>query len=84
MATVNLATEQAKVVYDPSRMPVPLTRVDVATGARQPLGDVAASNASPLFGVQYLFVTPDLSEYAYTTLHQDSELFVVDGLDLGR
>jgi eukaryotic-like serine/threonine-protein kinase len=74
----------AVVVYDPSRMPVPLARVDVATGTRQPLGEVAATNASPIFGVQYLFVTPDLGEYAYTTLHQDSELFIVDGLDAGR
>jgi len=34
--------------------------------------------------VQYLFVTPDLAEYAYTTLHRDSDLFVVDRLDAGR
>jgi hypothetical protein len=45
---------------------------------------IAGSNASPLFGVQYLFITPDLKQYAYTTLHQDSELFVVEGLDAGR
>lgn len=75
---------RAVFVYDPGRMPVALARVDVATGARQPLVDVPASNASPLFGVQYLFVTSDLTEYAYTTLHQDSELFVVDGLDVDR
>jgi dipeptidyl aminopeptidase/acylaminoacyl peptidase len=71
-------------VYDPSRMPVPLVRVDIATGRREMVTQIAGSNASPLFGVQYLFITPDLKQYAYTTLHQDSELFVVDGLDAGR
>jgi Tol biopolymer transport system component/tRNA A-37 threonylcarbamoyl transferase component Bud32 len=71
-------------VYDASRMPVPLTRVDIATGRRELVKEIAGSNASPLFGIQYLFVTPDLKQYAYTTLHQDSELFVVEGLDARR
>lgn len=71
-------------VYDPRRMPVPLTRVDIATGRRELAKEIAASSASPLFDIQYLFVTPDLKQYAYTTMRQDSELFVVNGLDTGR
>ena len=71
-------------VYDPTRMPVPLVRVDIATGRRELAKEIAASNASPLFGIQYLSITPDLKRYAYTTLHQDSELFIVQGLDAGR
>jgi dipeptidyl aminopeptidase/acylaminoacyl peptidase len=67
-------------VYDPSRMPVPLVRVEIATGRRELVKEIAVSHASPFFGIQYLFVTPDLKQYAYTTLHQDSELFIADGL----
>ena len=68
-------------VYDPTRMPVPLMRADIATGQREQVRETAASNASSVFGIQYLFLTPDLKEYAYASLHQDSELYLVDGLN---
>ena len=67
-------------VYDPVRLPIAIVRVDVATGERREVKQIAAPNASPIFGVLYLFVTPDLSAYAYAARHQDSELYLAQGL----
>jgi eukaryotic-like serine/threonine-protein kinase len=68
------------LVYDPVHVPVVVERVDLATGERRQVLEVAATNASPLYGLQYLFFTPDYSEYAYATLHQDSDVYLVEGL----
>lgn len=67
-------------VYDPVRLPIAVVRVDVATGERREVKQIAAPNASPIFGVLYLFVTPDLGAYAYAARHQDSELYLAQGL----
>jgi eukaryotic-like serine/threonine-protein kinase len=67
-------------LYDPVRLPIAIVRVDVATGERREVKQIAAPNASPIFGVMYLFVTPDLGAYAYATRHQDAELYLAQGL----
>jgi hypothetical protein len=64
----------------PVRLPLVIVRVDLATGRRQEVKEIRAANASPIFGVLYLFATPDLRAYAYATRHQDSELFLGERL----
>lgn len=67
-------------VYEWARVPVQLYEVVVASGARHFVREIAAANASPLYGVIQLLLTPDAKSYAYTYPRTSSELFLVDGL----
>jgi hypothetical protein len=67
-------------VYDPAHLPVTVYRVDLASGRRTLLNEIVAAGASPLFGINYLRLTADTSGYAYSHLHQNSELYLVSGL----
>jgi dipeptidyl aminopeptidase/acylaminoacyl peptidase len=63
------------------RSPVTLARLDIATGRREPLRELAPADPAGGLGIFTISITPDGRAYAYTYLRTLSDLYVVDGLN---
>jgi hypothetical protein len=61
-------------------LPVQVTRVDIATGHREPWKEVAPSDPAGVQSIPSLRFSADGNSYAYSTFHVLSDLYVVDGL----
>ncbi len=57
-----------------------VTRVDVATGDREPVKQIVSPVGSQLYGWPQLYVTPDLRGYAYGVRREGGILYLVEGL----
>jgi len=68
-------------VYRPAApQPVEVTRVQLATGAREPWKQLAPADAAGVYSVLPVRITPDGSVYAYNALRTLSDLYVAEGL----
>jgi hypothetical protein len=66
--------------YDPRRLPVDLFEIDVASGARRRVREMALADTTGVDGGVSLDVTPDRA-YAYSFQRFLDELYLIDGLD---
>lgn len=67
-------------VFDGSRIPFPVERLNWKTGARAPLLEIAPADSAGLRGINTLRVTPDGKNYAYSVPQQIEELHSIEGL----
>jgi Tol biopolymer transport system component len=67
-------------VYDASRSPVPVFRLDVATGKRERVKDIAPADTAGFVALMDLSLTPDGKAYAYTYVRMLSNLYIVRGV----
>jgi len=68
-------------VYRPDALlPPAVTRVQLATGAREPWKLLSSTEAAGIYSVGPVRITPDGSAYAYTALRTLSDLYVGEGL----
>ena len=67
-------------VYRPTAVPAPITRITLATGAREPWKQFAPTDAGGVYKISPVFITPDASAYVYDALRTQSDLYVVEGL----
>jgi len=61
-------------------MPVQVSRVDVATGSRQPWKEISPSDPAGARSIPVLKFSADGKSYAYCVQRVLSDLYVVDGL----
>ncbi|MGA9967076.1 MAG: protein kinase [Terriglobales bacterium] len=61
-------------------LPVQVTRIDIATGHREPWKEVAPSDPAGVQSIPSLRFSADGKSYAYSTFRVLSDLYVVDGL----
>jgi Tol biopolymer transport system component len=62
------------------RLPVRITRVDVATGRREPWKTIAPADTAGLKSIPSLRFSADGKSYAYSSFRILSDLYVVDGM----
>jgi hypothetical protein len=62
------------------RIPAELTRVDLATAARTPMGTVTPPDAAGLINVGPILVTPDGKNIVYSYSRLLSDLYLVSGV----
>jgi eukaryotic-like serine/threonine-protein kinase len=67
-------------VYRPTAVPAQITRINLASGAREPWKTFAPADPAGVYKIAPVFVTPDGSAYAYDALRTLSDLYVVEGL----
>jgi hypothetical protein len=67
-------------VYRPTALPAQVTRVALATGARQPWKQFSPTDPAGVYKIAPICITPDGTAYAYDALRMLSDLYVVDGL----
>jgi eukaryotic-like serine/threonine-protein kinase len=60
--------------------PVQITRVDVATGRREPWKEIVPADPAGVLGIPSFKVSADGKSYAYSIGRSLSDLYVVDGL----
>lgn len=61
-------------------LPVRISRVDIATGRREPWKVIAPADTAGLKSIPSLRFSNDGKSYAYSTFRILSDLFVVDGM----
>jgi Tol biopolymer transport system component len=62
------------------RLPVRITRVDIATGRREPWKTIAPADTAGLKSIPSLRFSADGKSYAYSSFRILSDLYVVDGM----
>ncbi|HEY3840577.1 MAG TPA: protein kinase [Bryobacteraceae bacterium] len=67
-------------VFDGSRIPFPVERLDWKTGKREHLLDIEPSDSAGLRGINTLRVSPDGKNYVYSVPQQIEELHSIEGL----
>ncbi len=67
-------------VFDPSRLPARISKVDLASGRQTLWREVEPVDRTGVAGVVKALVTPDGSAYAYSYLQFRSDLYLVKGL----
>jgi serine/threonine protein kinase len=67
-------------VYRPTALPAQVTRVALATGAREPWKQFSPTDPAGVYKIAPICITPDGTAYAYDALRMLSDLYVVDGL----
>jgi Tol biopolymer transport system component len=72
---------QSLLVYDMFEVPAQVTRVNVATGQREPWKTIALSDPTGVHGFPSIRVAADGAAYAYSYARFLSELYTIDGLD---
>ena len=75
-----LADGKSLLLRSSSRIPVVVTRVDVATGRREPWKQITPADPAGVVRIPSLQFSADGKSYAYSLGRQLSDLFVVDGL----
>ena len=61
-------------------MPGWIDRIEVATGTRQPWKELMPGDASGVYGIPVVRVTPDGRGYAYTFISSIGSLYLAEGL----
>jgi hypothetical protein len=61
-------------------LPVEITRVDIATGRREPFREIAPADLGGVQGLPVIKFSADGKAYAYSAARMLSDLYVVDGL----
>jgi hypothetical protein len=61
-------------------IPVQVTRVDLATGQRQPWKQIVPADLAGVHSIANIKFSADGTSYAYSTFRVLSDLYVVDGL----
>jgi Tol biopolymer transport system component len=72
---------EALYVYDPERLPVEILEVNVASGQRRKVREIALADMTGLDGGIILDITPDARSYAYSFRRFLDVLYLIDGLD---
>jgi serine/threonine protein kinase len=67
-------------VFRPTALPAQVTRVALATGARQPWKQFSPTDPAGVYKIAPICITPDGSAYAYDALRMLNDLYVADGL----
>ncbi|MCU1349102.1 MAG: serine/threonine protein kinase, partial [Acidobacteria bacterium] len=68
-------------VYRPGGLlPVDVTRIQLATGSREPWKQLSPADAAGVYSIVPVRITPDGSAYAYNALRTLSDLYVAEGL----
>jgi Tol biopolymer transport system component len=68
------------LVYRYRELPMPVDRLDLATGRREPWRRLTPADPAGVVAIDGLNVTPDLSAYVYHYIRRQSDLFLVEGL----
>jgi hypothetical protein len=61
-------------------VPVKITRIDLATGKREPFREIAPADPAGVQTIPVIKFSEDGKSYAYSLGRQLSDLYVVDGL----
>jgi Tol biopolymer transport system component len=61
-------------------LPLKITRVDLATGKREPFKEIVPADPAGAQSIPYIKLSADGKSYAYSLGRQLSDLYVVDGL----
>ena len=78
---INFSADGALLyVARPSGVPVQIARITLATGAREIWRELAPSDAAGVYRIAPIVMTRDGAAFAYDTLRNLSDLYVVDGL----
>ena len=75
------ADDRGLLVYNRDSLPARLWRLDIATGARRLLHELAPTDASGVMGIPTLVVAADGRSYAYNYTRVLDELFLIQGLE---
>ncbi|HKR63342.1 MAG TPA: WD40 repeat domain-containing protein, partial [Thermoanaerobaculia bacterium] len=67
-------------VYTPTALPARITRITVATGARELWKEFTPSDPAGVTRIAPVIVTPDANAYAYNAIRALSDLYVVEGM----
>jgi len=67
-------------VYRPTALPAQVTRVTLATGAREPWKQFSPNDPAGVYKIAPICITPDGAAYAYNALRLLGDLYVADGL----
>ena len=67
-------------VHDPTALPARVTRIAIATGAREPWKEFMPSDPAGVYKIAPVLITPDGNAYAYNAMRVLSELYVAEGL----
>ncbi|MFL6248598.1 MAG: hypothetical protein ACJ74H_21420, partial [Thermoanaerobaculia bacterium] len=67
-------------VHDPTVLPARVTRITIATGAREPWKEFMPSDPAGVYRIAPVLITPDGNGYAYNAMRVLSELYVAEGL----
>jgi len=67
-------------VYRPTVLPATVTRVTLATGAREPWKQFSPTDPAGIYKIAPICITPDGKAYAYNALRLLGDLYVADGL----
>src|SRR5207249_4695467 len=70
----------ALYVYRPDQVPLPLQRLDVATGTMKPIRPLVPSDRAGLVSIAPVDTNPQASEFAYSYYQATSILYVISGL----
>ena len=74
------ADSESLVVWDRNRVPASVEKVDLATGHRTRLLELAPPDPAGVAGIQGIFVATDEKTYAYNVVRKLSELYLIEGL----
>jgi eukaryotic-like serine/threonine-protein kinase len=67
-------------VYEPTSLPARVSRVTVATGARELWKEFTPADPAGVTRIAPVIVTPDAGAYAYNAIRSLSDLYVVEGI----
>ncbi len=70
----------ALYVYRPTALPAQVTRVTLATGARQPWKQFSPTDPAGVYKIAPICIAPDGTAYAYDALRMLGDLYVADGM----
>jgi eukaryotic-like serine/threonine-protein kinase len=68
------------LVYRFREMPMPVVRLDLATGRREPWRRLAPPDPAGVVAIDGLNVSPDLAAYVYHYIRRQSDLYLVEGI----
>ncbi|MCK6685281.1 MAG: hypothetical protein L6R30_22995, partial [Thermoanaerobaculia bacterium] len=68
------------IVYQSRDLPARVSRIEVATGKREPIRQIQPADVSGVLSITRLRMTPDEKAYVYTFSRILSDLFVAEGL----
>jgi serine/threonine protein kinase/dipeptidyl aminopeptidase/acylaminoacyl peptidase len=67
-------------VHDPTALPARVTRIQLATGVREPWKEFMPADPAGIYRIAPVLITPDGNAYAYNAMRVLSELYVAEGL----
>ena len=67
-------------VHDPTALPARVSRINLATGTREPWKEFMPSDPAGIYRIAHVLITPTADAYAYNAMRVLSELYVAEGL----